>query len=87
MSHRPATGWLMVCRKGLPALQWGPYGVATAAPLHCDSGPVAEPGGPYGRKTMLFPVKTGHQKSDEIFVLEEPGGPYGTFSPVFRTGK
>lgn len=37
------------CRKGLPGLQRGPYGIATTAPLHDESGPAATPGGPCGR--------------------------------------
>ena len=36
-------------RKGLPALQRGPYGIATRPPPHDDNGPVAPSGGPYGR--------------------------------------
>mgnify|MGYP006997698683 CR=1 FL=1 len=51
----------MVCRKGLPALQWGPYGVATAAPLHCDSGPVAE--ALTAEKRCFFRSKPGIKKA------------------------
>lgn len=49
------------CRKGLPGLRQGPYGVATAASLDDESGPAASPGGPYGKKKgpkMTF-KKTG----------------------------
>ena len=38
--------WKWTCRKGLPGLQRGPYGIATKAPLQCGSGPAATPGGP-----------------------------------------
>ena len=36
-----------VSRKALTALQRGPYGNATAAPLHCNKAVVATPRGPY----------------------------------------
>ena len=39
----------LFCRKGLPELQQGRCCIAARPPSHDDSGPVATPGGPYGR--------------------------------------
>ena len=41
-------------RKGLPGLQWGRRCTAIRPPPHDESGPVATPGGPYGRKNPAF---------------------------------
>ena len=43
------------CRKALPRLQRGPYGIATGGPLQPHKAAIATPGGPYGRKTGPFP--------------------------------
>jgi len=40
--------------------------------LHDDSGPVGEPGEPYGRKNMTFSDKKRGQEYNEIFVPEKP---------------
>lgn len=40
---------LHVCRKALPRLRKRPRCRPTACPLQCDNGPVATPGGPYGK--------------------------------------
>lgn len=40
---------LHVCRKALPGLRKRPHCRPTACPLQCDNGPVATPGGPYGK--------------------------------------
>ena len=40
---------LHVCRKALPGLRKRPRCRPTACPLQCDNGPVATPGGPYGK--------------------------------------
>ena len=53
----------MACRKGLPRLQRGPYGIATAAPLHSKSGPAVTPGGPYGKKSGAF---SGFRKTQKL---------------------
>jgi hypothetical protein len=58
-SENAAERWTS-CRKGLPRLRRGPYGNATAASLGDGNGPVADPGGPYGRKKGGF----GGRKSD-----------------------
>ena len=67
----------MACRKGLTGLQRGPRGIATRAPLQCESGPVATSGGPYGKKKAAFEGRNGDWKMREICVLEKLGGPYG----------
>ena len=46
---RSAAGRRLFCRKGLTGLQRGPYSIATRPPLQDNNGPVAPPGGPYGR--------------------------------------
>ena len=74
-------------RKALPALQRGPYCIATGLPLHHNNGPVADQGGPYGRKTRLFPVIFRRSKINKIHASEKPGGPYGTPTPSIRMKK
>ena len=74
-------------RKALPALQRGPPCIATGLPLHHNNGPVADQGGPYGRKTRLFPVIFRRSKINKIHVPEKPGGPYGTPAPSIRVKK
>ena len=74
-------------RKALPALQRGPYCIATGLPLHHNNGPVADQGGPYGRKTRPFPVIFRRSKINKIHVPEKPGGPYGAPAPSIRVKK
>ena len=42
---------VLFCRKGLMGLRRGPRWKMTVAPLQRESGPAAEPGGPYGSAT------------------------------------
>ena len=62
----------LACRKGLTGLRRGPYGIATRPPLHRKSGPVVNPGGPYGSETVAFQDKNRGLKMMRVCVLEKP---------------
>ena len=62
----------LACHKGLTGLRRGPYGIATRPPLHRKSGPVVNPGGPYGSETVAFQDKNRDLKMMRICVLEKP---------------
>ena len=66
------TGRRPSCNKASVALQQGPYGVATSAPLHCRKAVVATPGGPYGSEAVAFQDKIKGLKITGICVLEKP---------------
>ena len=60
-------------RKGLPGSRRRPYCIATAALLHDESGPVATPGGPYGRTAAIFRSENGAgngKKRGRFFQIE-----------------
>ena len=59
------------CRKGLLRLSRGPYGNATRAPPHYESGPAATQGGPYGKKTGAFSDKNSNHKVAQILAPEK----------------
>ncbi len=60
------------CRKALTGLQRGPYGDATGPPPDDESGPVVNPGGPYGRKKVVFQDKNRGRKTTDFRVPEKP---------------
>ena len=66
------TGRQPSCNKASVALQQGPYGVATSAPLHCRKAVVATPGGPYGSEAVAFQDKIKGLKMTEISAPETP---------------
>ena len=49
----------LFCRKGLTGLRRGPCRKTAVAPLWCESGPVAEPGGPPWSAAAVFSTKNG----------------------------
>ena len=64
-------------RGGLPALQRGPYCIATGLPLQPDGVPVVTSRGPYGSSPTVFLRENDCQKLAKFCVSKEPGGPPG----------
>lgn len=71
---------------GLTRLQRGRCCIATSAPLRCNSGPVAKPGGPYGKSVPYpFQAKGGPHDYKYLYInaLQNHRFSYPKRSPIF----